>query len=267
VRLLLLSDVHSNLEALEACLDAAPEYDRAASLGDVVGYGASPNQTAELLRAMEAIHVRGNHDRVCGSLIGIEFFNPLAAAAARWTRSELSEPNLAWLRSLPQGPVRDPEWSETQFVHGSPLDEDTYLSSASTAGEALERALSPLTFFGHTHVQCAYAQPAAASAAGASPSKIRPAPPAALLSAESMPDAGGAQRRLLRLEGSRRYMVNPGSVGQPRDRDPRAAFALYDSDARTIVFYRVAYNIAGAQTRILEAGLPKPLAWRLEVGR
>jgi predicted phosphodiesterase len=255
VRLLLLSDIHGNLEALEACLDAAPAYDRVANLGDVVGYGANPNQTAELVRATEPISVRGNHDRVCSSLIGLEGFNPWAAEAARWTFGELTDRNLGWLRSLPRGPVLDAEWSGVQFVHGSPLDEDTYLSSAYAAGEALERSAATLTFFGHTHVQCAYGTPAEAGHR------------TERLPVEPAPGVGSAQRWRLRLDASWKYMVNPGSVGQPRDRDRRAAFALYDSEAHEVLFHRVPYDIAGAQTRILEAGLPNQLAWRLQDGR
>jgi predicted phosphodiesterase len=255
VRLLLLSDIHSNLEALEACLDAAPDYDRVANLGDVVGYGASPNQTVELLRATEPIGVRGNHDRVCTTLAGLENFNPWAAEAARWTFGELSERNFDWLQALPRGPVIDPEWSGMQLVHGSPLDEDTYLSSSRAAGEAMEHSAAALTFCGHTHVQAAYGQPAGSP------------PRAELLPVEPTPGIGRAQRWRLKLDGSWKYLVNPGSVGQPRDRDRRAAFALYDSEAREVLFYRVPYDIAGAQVRILEAGLPRQLAWRLEEGR
>ena len=124
VRLLLLSDIHGNLEALEACLDTAPDYDSVANLGDVVGYGGSPNQTVELIRATGAINVRGNHDRCCCGLDDTSDYKPLAAAAAVWTRNELSDRNLDWLRELPRGPVRDEDWAGVQFGHGSPLDED-----------------------------------------------------------------------------------------------------------------------------------------------
>jgi len=260
VRLLLFSDIHSNLEALEACLDAAPAYDRVANLGDVVGYGGSPNQTVELLRAMEPINVRGNHDRACSGVTGAEGFNAVAAEAARWTRHELSDRNLDWLAALPEGPVCDPEWPQLQLVHGSPLDEDVYLASAHEAGGAMELARCPLTFFGHTHVQCAYTQPAPQP-------NVRHRGQTELLQPEPLPSAGSAQLWRFTLDNSHRYMVNPGSVGQPRDRDWRAAFAVYDSDSRSVTFYRVPYDIAGAQRRILDAGLPKVLALRLEAGR
>jgi diadenosine tetraphosphatase ApaH/serine/threonine PP2A family protein phosphatase len=252
VRLLLLSDIHGNLEALEACLDAAPDYDRVANLGDVVGYGGSPNQTVELVRAMGPINVRGNHDRCCCGLEDPTSFNPIAAEAANWTRCELSDRNLDWLRELPIGPVRDEDWTGVQFVHGSPLDEDTYVTTGFGASEALESSTCHLTFFGHTHIQCAYARPHEVSSA---------------LVPERLRTAGSAQLSRLKLDLTKKYMVNPGSVGQPRDRDRRAAFAVYDSDQGEIVFYRVPYDIAAAQERILEAGLPKMLAMRLEEGR
>jgi predicted phosphodiesterase len=260
VRLLLLSDIHSNLEALEACLDAAPAYDRVANLGDVVGYGGSPNQTVELVRALEPIHVRGNHDRVCSGVTTAAGFNPLAAEAARWTQRELSGRNLDWLRQLPEGPVCDSEWQGVQMVHGSPLDEDTYLSSAGEADAAMEHVRCPLTFFGHTHLQSAFAQ-ALTSTTGKRRNRTERLVP------EEVPNAGSAQLWRITLDDGHKYMVNPGSVGQPRDRDWRAAFAVYDSDSREVTFYRVPYDVAGAQRRILEAGLPKALAMRLEVGR
>lgn len=252
MRLLLLSDIHSNLEALEACLDAAPEYDRVACLGDVVGYGGSPNQTVELLRAMQPICVRGNHDRASCGLEDTANFNPAAADAAHWTRNELSDRNLDWLRELPEGPVRDKHWKGVQFVHGSPVDEDTYITSPFGASEALEFSGCHLTFFGHTHIQCAYA---------------RPHDIAGPLVPERLNTASYAQVSRLKLDSAKKYLVNPGSVGQPRDRDRRAAFAVYDSAEQEILFYRVPYDVAGAQVRILQAGLPKMLATRLEEGR
>ncbi len=252
MRLLLLSDIHSNLEALEACLDAAPDYDLVANLGDVVGYGGSPNQTVELLRATEPISVRGNHDRACCGLTDTTNFNPAAAAAARWTQNEMSDRNLDWLRELPCGPVRDAECPGVQLVHGSPADEDYYITSAVDAGDVLASARFELTFFGHTHVQCAYARPHEISGQ---------------LVPERMNTASRMHISRLKLMPLKYYLVNPGSVGQPRDRDRRAAFAVYDSVEREILFYRVPYDIAGAQERILQAGLPPMLAARLEEGR
>jgi predicted phosphodiesterase len=252
VRLLLISDIHGNLEAFEACLDAAPEYDAVANLGDVVGYGGSPNQVIELVRALDAINVRGNHDRCCCGLEDTTNFNPIAADAANWTRSELSDNNLDWLRDLPMGPLRDATWEGVQFVHGSPVDEDTYIASEYSASEALEASPFHLTFFGHTHIQGAFTQKQNFAEA---------------LPLEWVNSASRIQISRLELVPGMKYLVNPGSVGQPRDRDRRAAFAIYDSTAQEILFYRVPYDIAGAQERILQAGLPKGLALRLEDGR
>jgi diadenosine tetraphosphatase ApaH/serine/threonine PP2A family protein phosphatase len=252
VRLLLVSDIHGNLEALEACLDAAPEHDGVANLGDVVGYGASPNQVIELVRRMEPISVRGNHDRCCCGLEDSTNFNPIAADAANWTRGELSESNLDWLRELPRGPLRDSAWEGVQFVHGSPLEEDGYITSEFSASAALEVSPFHLTFFGHTHLQGVFAG-----------QRMRTDVPAL----ERLNSVSSAQISRLKLNPAVKYLVNPGSVGQPRDHDRRAAFALYDSEEKEMLFYRVPYDIARAQERILQAGLPKALALRLEDGR
>jgi diadenosine tetraphosphatase ApaH/serine/threonine PP2A family protein phosphatase len=252
VRLLLVSDIHSNLEALEACLDAAPEHDGVASLGDVVGYGASPNQVVELLRAMDPVSVRGNHDRCCSGLEDLSSFNPIAAYAATWTRDQLSECNLDWLRELPAGPLRDGGWEGVQFVHGSPVEEDDYITSEYSARSALEISPIHLTFFGHTHIQCAFARLRLVTE---------------LLPLERLNSASCVQVSRLALDPAMKYLVNPGSVGQPRDRDRRAAFAVYDDEEHEIFFYRVPYDIARAQERILQAGLPPMLATRLEDGR
>jgi diadenosine tetraphosphatase ApaH/serine/threonine PP2A family protein phosphatase len=213
VRLLVLSDIHGNLEALEACLDAVP---------------------------------------VCCGLEDTSDFNPVAAAAANWTRNELSDRNLDWLREQPCGPVRDEDFAGVQFVHGSPLDEDEYIVSAYVAQESLRSARCPLTFFGHTHIQGAFGRAGQFAEA---------------LPLERFNTASSAQALRLKLHPKQHYLVNPGSVGQPRDRDRRAAFAVYDSEQREVLFYRVPYDIAAAQERILMAGLPKMLALRLEEGR
>lgn len=252
VRLLLLSDIHGNLEALEACLNAAPEHDGVANLGDVVGYGASPNQVIELIRGVNPINVRGNHDRCCCGLEDTTNFNPVAAQAANWTRGELSERNLDWLRELPSGPLRDGAWENVQFVHGSPLEEDGYIASEFSASTVLDVSSFHLTFFGHTHVQGAYA-------------RLRQR--TETLRLEALNNASSAQIGLLKLNPRIKYLVNPGSVGQPRDHNRRAAFALYDSKKHEVLFYRIPYDIARAQERILQAGLPPMLATRLEDGQ
>jgi diadenosine tetraphosphatase ApaH/serine/threonine PP2A family protein phosphatase len=250
VRILVISDIHANLEALEACLLAAPAHDRVFNLGDIVGYGANPNEVTERSRQLGAVFVRGNHDKACsgGSLDG---FNPIAGLAALWTRERLKPEHLEFLREMPQGPIEPLEG--LQCVHGSPRDEDEYLLIASAAYEQLVQARAPLTFFGHTHVQCGYLyQPGKKSGR------------------QVVPVYGskrGQDSVKLELEEGTTYLINPGSIGQPRDGDPRAAFALYDTDERSVTFHRVPYDIAAAQEKIFAAGLPERLAIRLEEGR
>jgi diadenosine tetraphosphatase ApaH/serine/threonine PP2A family protein phosphatase len=248
---LLLSDIHANLEALDACLAAAPSFDMAVNQGDIVGYGASPNEVTDLSREMCKTFVRGNHDKAATGLMSLDDFNPMAAAAAMWTRNELKRENLSWLRDLPGGPVSLPELPDVQFVHGSPSDEDEYVVSLGDALAPLITLTNSLTFFGHTHLQGGF------FANGSSADGFRP----------EYKTVGQAESVPLHLKDGARYLINPGSVGQPRDGDWRAAFALFDTEANLIHFHRVPYNLKGAQDRIFEAGLPARLATRLAVGR
>lgn len=250
MRLLILSDIHANLEALEACLDAAPEYDQVYNLGDIVGYGANPNEVTEHSRALGTVFVRGNHDKACSGLSDLKDFNPIAGMAAVWTRQELTPEHLQFLRDLPEGPLAPIE--NVQIVHGSPRDEDEYILFPSDAYTLLAQANVPLIFFGHTHVQRGFLW---------EPGKEGKALVPAYKSTK------GKQTVTLELKTTARYMVNPGSVGQPRDSDPRAAFLLYDTDAGVITFYRVPYDIERAQKKIIAAGLPERLAGRLSEGR
>ena len=154
MRLLLLSDIHANLEALEACLDVAPPHDRVMNLGDVVGYNASPNEVCERVRAMGSPLVRGNHDRACSGLTDLKEFNLVAALSARWTQETLLPQHLEWLRALPQGPVRGDDSPDAEFVHGSPRDEDEYVLNPTTASFNFRLpGHADRIFFGHTHIQ------------------------------------------------------------------------------------------------------------------
>lgn len=251
MRVLLISDIHANLEALQACLDAAPDYDRVANLGDIIGYGASPNEVIEAVRDLDGLVVRGNHDRACSGLIDITGFNPIAGTAAMWTRASLHAENLLWIRKLPQGPIRTEDLPDVQFVHGSPLDEDEYILSTPSAIDAIEESDVALTFFGHTHMQ-----------GGASLAKGLLTPVRLEWDSKSV-----LEKRVLHIDAASRYLLNPGSVGQPRDGDWRAAFAFYDSEAATVTFYRVPYAVDMAQQRIISANLPVRLASRLREGR
>jgi predicted phosphodiesterase len=264
MRALVLSDIHGNLEALTAVLDAAGVTDQLWNLGDVVGYGGSPNQVIDKVRPLSHLVVRGNHDRVCCGLASALGFNPVARAAAMWTQSELTPENLEWLKALPQGPIlphyasnsdADEAAEEVDLnvscVHGSPLNEDQYILSMRDAWAPLQQMISDVTFFGHTHVQGGF------SSSGTEWREIRPA-------YRSRKDA---ESWTVKLTSDSRHLINPGSVGQPRDFDWRAAFAIYDSDSFEVTYHRVPYDLTSSQGRILMAGLPERLAARLREGR
>ena len=251
LRILLLSDIHANLEALEACLTAAPAFDFVANLGDIVGYGGSPNEVIARSRDLGKIFVRGNHDKAATGLLDLDDFNPLAAIAATWTRDTLTPEHHQWLHALPQGPLSLEGFPQVQLVHGSPGDEDAYIVSIGDALVPLLALTTPLTFFGHTHLQGGF------FANGSSADGFRP----------EYRTVGQAETVSLHLKPSTRYMINPGSVGQPRDGDWRAAFALFDTEAQVVHFHRTPYNLKTAQERILSANLPARLATRLAAGR
>jgi diadenosine tetraphosphatase ApaH/serine/threonine PP2A family protein phosphatase len=174
----------------------------------------------------------------------------VAAMAAIWTKKNLTPENLEWLKALPQGPISPDSELNVACVHGSPLDEDQYLINVHEATEPLLHPAGRCTFFGHTHLQGGFFKQAEVHA-------IRPA----------FRDPKLPQRVELKLRPEATYLINPGSIGQPRDGDPRAGFVLYDSDETLVTFYRVPYDIEGAQKRILDAGLPPRLAERLADGR
>lgn len=251
MRILVLSDIHSNLEAFEACLAAAPAHDLVVNLGDTVGYGANPNEVVARARALGRVFVRGNHDKAVSGLMDLGEFNAAAGLATLWTRDQLTPENLEWVRSLPQGPIRIEEVPGVQFVHGSALDEDEYLVSLRDALEPLLTDSAPVTFFGHTHLQGGFVAQDDLSEV------YRP----------GYRTVGQAESSDWPLHRERRYLINPGSVGQPRDGDWRAAFAVFDSDGWIVSFYRVPYDLRIAQEKILAAKLPQRLATRLATGR
>jgi diadenosine tetraphosphatase ApaH/serine/threonine PP2A family protein phosphatase len=250
MRALIVSDIHANIDALEAVLSAAPAHDVMWNLGDTVGYGAAPNEVVDRVRAIGGIFVRGNHDRACSGARSFDDFSSIAGRAAKWTRSVLTAENSAWLRELAKGPVA-PGSPLVTCVHGSLLHEDQYVVSMRDAWLAMKDSVSRVTFFGHTHVQGGFA------ASAREWQNVQP----------EFSRARGLQEMSIVIKPDRRYLLNPGSVGQPRDNDPRAAFAIYDDDAQIVTFYRVDYDIRLAQMRILQAKLPERLAQRLIEGR
>ena len=246
MRYLILSDIHSNYEALTAVLSHVrrKRWDKAVVLGDVVGYGANPNQAAELIRELKPlVAIRGNHDKVCSGVEDGEMFNRVALQAAMWTRQKLTPSNLRWLQSLPEGPqIVDGAFA---VAHGTPIDEDAYIFGEIEALNVFRHTDFPVCFFGHSHFPVIFAL---------SPDAIT----TILTVAPSF---------RFKLRPGVRYLINPGSVGQPRDGSPMTSFAMYDSDSRVVTIHRLPYRVEQTQEKILKAGLPRPLADRLSLGR
>jgi predicted phosphodiesterase len=243
VRYLVISDLHANWEALEGVLSAAKgQYDQVLCCGDLIGYGADPNAVVEWVRENASAVVRGNHDKAGVDLAELEWFNPVAQAAAVWTNKNLTSSNMSYVRDLPAGPLQVEDF---HLVHGSPLNEDEYIVEVEEAVEAFSYIPSALVFFGHTHLQGGFeAQRNRVIGLG--------------------PDLHST---MLELNPDRAYLINPGSVGQPRDQNPEAGYVIFDSSIRVLFFYRTTYDIARAQAKIRRAGLPLLLADRLAVGR
>ena len=245
VRVAIITDVHSNLAALEAVLAHAEErraLDEIWSMGDLVGYGPQPGDCLTLLGRYPFTCVVGNHDLAAIGDIDTDDFNPEAAYAAAWTGAHLTDEQRRFLRELPQMAVRDP----ITLVHGSlryPAWE--YMFSTESALAQFERQETLCSFVGHTHVPLVFEE---------APGQAEP-----LVSPLSDGD-------IIDL-GERRLIVNPGGLGQPRDGDPRAPYAIFDSEERTISLHRVPYDIARTQAIMAEVGLPERLIRRLAAGR
>jgi diadenosine tetraphosphatase ApaH/serine/threonine PP2A family protein phosphatase len=243
LKYLVISDVHANLEALDAVLAAAGPYDHALVLGDLVGYGADPNAVIDRVRALSGTFIRGNHDKVGAGLENTDGFNYLARHAITWTTNTLTPERRQWLAALPQGPTIIDDLVE--ICHGAPFDEDVYIFDDLDAMRALRVARRPLCLFGHTHVVAGYHV------------------------TKEMHTVGGIHDTLVHIprDGAARFLVNCGAVGQPRDGDPRAAYGMLDSSTRTLSLARVEYDVSAAQAKIVAAGLPDVLAQRLALGR
>ena len=246
-RTLVITDIHANLEALDAVLAAAGTrgYDRLVVLGDLVGYGPDPNAVVERVRALDAAAViRGNHDRVACGAEGADGFNTVAREAAIWTRETLTEGNRDWLRGLPRGPLDiSPDMS---ISHGAAFDEDAYVFDDADAVRVFRSTWQAVGLFGHTHYPVTF--------------ELKH-------NCVEVVGLSGAAATSLSLDPAARYLVNPGAVGQPRDGDPRAAFAIVDEAAAQLEMYRVRYAVEATCAKISRAGLPDALAQRLSVGR
>jgi predicted phosphodiesterase len=243
---LILSDIHSNLQALRTVLRYAKRrvIDRFVLLGDLVGYGANPNEVLDLVRQLEPrVAVRGNHDRACISPgLDLSFSLP-ARTAVSWTKTHLTADHAWFLEELPQGPLAVA--GDYHIAHGSPLDEDAYLLHSREALQAFDGFPQQLCFFGHTHLPGGYELDEKA---------LR------LTHLDLEPGTWYP------LRDDCRYLINPGSVGQPRDRDPRLSFMTYDPANRRVKLHRMDYDHAGAARAILAAGLHPNLAERLQHG-
>jgi predicted phosphodiesterase len=247
MRYLVLTDIHANLEALEACLtEAGPRsFDETLVLGDLVGYGGDPNAVVELVQTLKPVAiVRGNHDKVACGLEQAEGFNAVAKSAAKWTLEVLKPEHRDWLCALPGGPIDVDDVVE--ICHGSPFDEDAYIFDELDAVRALKVSNRPLCLFGHTHYPVTFE-----------------------LSNDSFDSVGsaGAPQMQVQMKNGCKYLINPGSVGQPRDGDPRAAYAIVDTALHRVELYRTRYAVEDAQNKVVKAGLPDVLAQRLAVGR
>ena len=248
MRYFILSDIHSNVEALEACIQRAKEagYEGVLCCGDLVGYGPNPVEAIDIVRTLNAVTIRGNHDRVAAGLDEAAQFNSYARRAVYWTRAVLPQPYREYLENLPVGPLDIDE--DAQLVHGAITHEDDYIFTEVDANENFPLAKKHLTFFGHSHF------PVVFSADGAGNS---------ILATSYEFDEFVA----VKCESGKKLFVNPGSVGQPRDGDPRASFAIWDRDRARIEFYRVEYDVTRTQQKMREAQLPAYLIERLAHGR
>jgi len=246
MRYLILSDIHANLTALDTVLAVAKgRWDKAVCLGDLVGYGPDPNEVIERVRALPAVTIRGNHDKAIAGIADADEFNPIARNAVLWTRAQLRPENQEYLENLPKGPMTVNGFT---IVHGAVHDEDEYVLSPALAVDGLRDAPTPVTFFGHTHLQGGF------SLRGEDVTLMHFKP------------SGGNEFFTLRVEQGTTYLLNPGSIGQPRDGDPRAGFAIADLDSETVEFWRVPYDIENVQGRMRGAGLPEALILRLSFG-
>jgi predicted phosphodiesterase len=240
MRIAVLSDIHSNLVALDAVLAHAGTIDAVWHLGDVVGYGPEPDAVVDRLRTLGAIGVRGNHDAAALGGPEIEYFNPEARAAMEWTRARIAALTRTWLAALPERL----ETRDMTLVHGSPRDPTwEYVTSAAIARAGLAAVTTTNALNGHTHIPIAF-----------------------VLDGGEMATLTPSDGMSFALDGDHRFLLNPGSVGQPRDGDPRASYLILDPDAATATWHRAAYDIAEVQAAMRAAGLPERLAARLRVG-
>ncbi len=243
MRIVIISDIHSNFVALEAVLAAAGHYDALWCLGDTIGYGPRPNECVASMHEHATVTISGNHDLACLAKIDLRDFNPDARKANIWNGEQLTSENRDWLETLP---VATPIDNRFTLAHGSPREPVwEYLLMPDQALANFELFNQQVCFVGHSHVQLGFSLQIGFD-------RVE----------RFLPESGQS----LRLDANTRYLINPGSVGQPRDQDPRAAYAVLDTEADTIRFHRIAYDVEKTQRQMVEAGLPPALIRRLEFG-
>jgi diadenosine tetraphosphatase ApaH/serine/threonine PP2A family protein phosphatase len=244
MRIGILGDIHSNLDALRAVVSALKDrsIDHWVQVGDIVGYGAEPVECIQLVRELGCTVCLGNHDAAVVGLLSTEYFNPYARQAVEWTRRQLDSDEMDFLRQLPLVVERE----QYTVVHGTLHlpDEFGYVMSVVEAKDSMRGQNSKVCFVGHSHVPAIYLQ-------GASPEEVQ-----VVFSPEVT----------AKTDAATKVLMNVGSVGQPRDEDPRAAYAIYDTETGEASILRVDYDIGSAQRKILAAGLPEVLASRLALG-
>jgi len=245
MRYLILSDLHGNLEALNSVLKFAKgeKIDHYLCLGDLVGYGASPNEVIDKVQALKPLSIiRGNHDKAVCESESLQSFNPIAAMAISWTQEHISEKNLDFLCEIKKGPQKVHD--NITICHGAPFDEDYYIFGEFDAAEAFLHIETKITFFGHTHFPFVYKNKDHL--------------------VEGTYVSGNFCK--LKLKKKTTYLINPGSLGQPRDRNIRSSCAIFDSESAEIYFHRLEYKIETTRKKILDAKLPPALAKRLFAG-
>jgi predicted phosphodiesterase len=236
-----MSDVHGNLESLQRAFEQLREDDVLVCLGDIVGYGPNPNECVRMIRERAEHAVLGNHDLAALENFGVEYFNDIARAAIAWTQEVLDEENRAWLNTL----AYELRYPEFLLVHGAPVNYFEYILDKRSAARAFEATDATLIFVGHTHIAEYWVLEADGS-----------------VGHKHMQQGGE-----LVMEEGRRYIIDIGSVGQPRDLNPQASFVFYEPERKHVEWVRYDYPIAQVQEKIHEVHLPDYLAARLEAGR
>lgn len=257
----IISDIHGNIEAFDAVLDKCNELNvgKYICLGDTVGYNANPAECIDKLRGLDsAIIIKGNHDEYIGKDIPVEEINKLAEQAVLWSRSVLNKNDRTWLADLPMKFINIKEgFSVVHAALDSP-ESWVYLLNSKDIIKSFSHQITQVCFFGHTHLSRIFVQE------NAGRKGVRCEIKRISEWEDFLPDDGGVT---FKLERGKKYLINVGSIGQPRDGDVRASFVIYDSKQKTIKRYAVSYDVGLAQKKILEAGLPIQLAYRLSYGR